>query len=134
MRTIFVLLMLFPLTTGCTRPAAATVVTTLPVEVAPVIPVPDKPVAVTVQKIDSTMILITYGGGPDADHLVELETTIINGKGSVKTQPMGSRLDTTPVQRGGTEIFQESYTEKVHVLIIGYFANGTHQDILDTWI
>jgi hypothetical protein len=47
---------------------------------------------------------------------------------------MNSRLDTTPVQRGGTDIFLGPYTEKVHVLITGYFTNGSHQDILDAWI
>lgn len=81
-----------------------------------------------------TKILITYIGGPDADPLMELDTTVIDSKGKAKTQSMGSRLSTTPQQRGGTDIFQGPYTEKVHVLIIGHFANVTHQDVLDTWI
>jgi hypothetical protein len=134
MKVIIVILIFILLTAGCTRPAAQPAATIVPVEAITRIPVHDKPVAAAVQRIESTKILVTYTGGPDADQLIELESTVINSKGSVKTQSMGSRLDTTPVQRGGTEIFQGPYTEKVHVLIIGYFANGTHQDILDTWI
>jgi hypothetical protein len=45
---------------------------------------------------------------------------------------MGSRTDTSPVQTGGIDICQVPYSEKVYVLITGYFACGTHPDILDS--
>jgi hypothetical protein len=134
LKVIFVILLLCILTAGCTQSSVQPVVTTLPAEVTITNPVPEKPVTVTAQRIDSTKILITYRGRPDADRLIELETTVISSIGSVDIRSMGSRLDTTPVQIGGTDIFSGPYPAKVHVLTTGYFVNGTHQDLLDTWI
>lgn len=88
----------------------------------------------TAQRYQSTKILITYRGGPDADRLIELQTTVITKIGSVNIQSMGSRVDTTPVQIGGSDIFQGPFTDEVHVLTTAYYANGTHRDVLDTWI
>lgn len=134
MRSISILIILLLVAAGCTSQSAQPAVTKTFPETVPGTSIPEKPVSATVQRIDATKILVTYLGGPDADQLIELETTVINSRGSVKTQSMGSRLDTTPVQIGGTEIFQGPYTEKAHVLITGYFANGTHQDFIDTLI
>jgi len=131
--SVIIVIVLF-LTAGCVQPAAPPVETISPAAVSPSIPVYDKPVSATAERIDSKTILITYEGGPDADQLIELETTVINSKGSVTIQSMGSRLDTTPVQRQGTDIIHGPFSEQVHVLITGYFFNGTHQDVLDTWI
>jgi len=89
---------------------------------------------VTAQRFQSTKILITYDGGPDADQLIELQTTVITKIGSVNIQSMGSRIDTTPVQIGGTDIFQGPYTDRVHVITTAYYVNGTHEDVLDAWI
>lgn len=141
----FIMLMIFA--SGCTQPVPASV----PVPVQPeetgdlaivtsISPVPGetrntgKMVAATATKPDSTKIIITYTGGRDADRLMELETTITDSKGTTRTQSMGSRLGTTPVQSGGTDTFYGPYTEKAHLITIGYFSDGTHQDILDTWI
>jgi hypothetical protein len=93
-----------------------------------------KSVTAFAQKPDATKILVTFSGGPDADQLMEIETTVTDSKRTIRTQSMGSRLGTTPVQTGGKNIFYGPYAEKAHVSIIGYFADGTHQDILDTWI
>jgi len=131
--TIFILVFLL-LTAGCTQPAALPVVTIQPSESPPGTLVYDTPISAKAERIDSTTILITYEGGSDADQLIELETTVINSKGSAKIQSMGSRLDTTPVQRGGTDSIHGPFSEKVHVTITGYFFNGTHQEVLDTWI
>lgn len=134
MKPIIAILICFLLVTGCTRPAVQPVVTTPAMEVTSYIPVPEKHVTATAQRTDSSKILITYDGGPDADQLIELQTTVITSKGSVNIQSMGSRIDTTPVQIGGTDVFQGPYTEPVHVLITGYYVNGTHEDVLDTRI
>ncbi|HSA37281.1 MAG TPA: hypothetical protein P5013_00120 [Methanoregula sp.] len=134
MKVTILVLILSLLSAGCTQQSAQQAETVLPVELTKSNPVPDKPIAATVQRVDSTKILITYHGVPDADQLIELETTVISSKGSVNIQSLGSRLYTTPVQKGGTDIFQGPYTDKVHVLTIGYFTNGTHLDVLDTWI
>ena len=134
MKILFAILILALLAAGCTQQAAQPVVPIPSPEVTTSIPVPEKPVFVTAERTESTKILITYMGSPDADQLMELETMIINSRGSVKTQSMGSRLDTTPVKIGGTEIFQGPFTEKAHVIITGFFTNGTHQEFLDAWI
>jgi len=134
MKTTIVILVFFLLSAGCTQPAAQPVVTIQPSEVPLGTLVYDNPISAKAERIDSTTILITYEGGPDADQLIELETTVINSKGSAKIQSMGSRLDTTPVQRGGTDSIHGPFSEKVHVKITGYFFNGTHQEVLDTWI
>ena len=134
MKALFIILICSLLAAGCAQPSVQPVGTPQTPEAATNIPAPGESIVATALRIDSTKILITYAGGPDAGQLIELETTVIDSRGSVKTQSMNSRLDTTPVQRGGTDIFQGPYTEKVHVLIIGYFTNGTHRDILDIWI
>jgi hypothetical protein len=134
MKAIIFILFMILLTAGCTQPAQQPVSTLPPTEVTTTIPVVLIPVTATAQRLDSTKILITYNGGPDADQLIELATTVITSRGSIHIQSMGSRLDTTPVQIGGTDIFQGPYTEPVHVLTTGYFVNGTHRDILDTWL
>ena len=134
MKSPVVILIVLFLTAGCVQPTAPPVDTVSPAAVSISIPEYDKPISATVERIDSKTILITYEGGADADQLIELETTVINSKGSVTIQSMGSRLDTTPVQRRGTDIIHGPFSEKVHVLITGYFFNGTHQDVLDTWI
>lgn len=134
MKTAIVLLICLVLLPGCTQPAGPPAITLPSAEVTPGIMVPEKHIIATAQKIDPARILVTYNGGPDADQLIELETTVINNKGSVTIQSMGSRLDTTPVKRGGTDIIKGPFSDRVHVIITGYFFNGTHQDILETWI
>lgn len=47
---------------------------------------------------------------------------------------MDSRADTTPVQIGGTDIFQGPFTDEVRVLTTAYYVNGTPMDVLDIWI
>lgn len=133
MKSVYLVLVFLLLAAGCTGPVAGPPETILP---APVITtaLTEKPVAVSATRLDSTKILITYDGGPDADRLLELETTVITGTGSVYIRSMGSRLDTTPVQIGGTDIFPGPFPGTVHVLTTGYFTNGTHKDILDTRI
>jgi outer membrane receptor protein involved in Fe transport len=136
MKAVISILIILLLGAGCAQPQVQPEVTlaTLPAEEPTSIPVPETPVTVTVQRIDSTKILITYSGSADADQLIELETTVISSKGSVDIRTMGSRLDTTPVQIGGTDIFRGPYPEVVRVLVNGYFTNGTHVEFLDTRI
>jgi len=97
-------------------------------------PVPEEHAIVSARRYESTKIQITYLGGPDADHLIELQTSVITKIGSVNIQSMGSRSDTTPVKIGGTDIFQGPYTETVHVTSTAYYVNGTHRDVLDVRI
>jgi hypothetical protein len=92
-------------------------------------------VVVTVEKPESTKIVVTYtGGGPDADLLVELGTTVTDSRGTGRLQSMGSRLGTTPVQQGATVTISGPFHEPAHVVCTGYFSNGTSRTILDLWI
>jgi hypothetical protein len=134
MKTAIALVICLILLPGCLQPAGPPAITVSPVDGTPGITVPENHITATAQKIDSTRILVIYNGGPDADHLIELETAIINNKGSVIIQSMGSRLDTTPVKSGGTDMIKGPFSGQVHVIITGYYFNGTHQDILETWI
>jgi hypothetical protein len=93
-----------------------------------------KDVAVTAEKTDDSTIVITYTGGADAGRLLELQTTIVDDRGSVSTQTLGSRLETTPVQRGGTSTFHGSFKSPTHVITVGFFADGSFQGMYDGWI
>ena len=137
------LLFLFLIAAGCTHQPASPnpvlgVTDTLSVTTTMEQPTPEimkgKQVTAVVRKPDPTRIIITYAGGRDADLLMELETTVIDNKGTTRTQSMGSRLGTTPAQSGGSDIFYGPFTEKTHIISTGYFSDGTHQDILDTWV
>jgi hypothetical protein len=133
-KILWVFLIACLLAAGCSTPPEPPAVTTFPTERDVPAQVPALIPVVTAERIESEKILITYLGAPDADQLFELETTVVTGRGSVHIQSMGSRLDTTPVRIGGTDIFQGPYTGPVHVVIAGYYANGTHRDFLDTSI
>ena len=129
------------LSAGCTRPAGtpetdrAVQDTPQPVITTPSVPQPtitnNKIVAATAQKPDATKIIVTSVGGPDADQLMELEASITDSTGTVRTQTMGSRLGTTPVQNGGTITIYGPFAEEAHVVVIGHFADGTHKDLLN---
>lgn len=93
-----------------------------------------KDVAATVERSSDGRIIVTYLGGRDAGLLMELQTSLVDSRGTIATQSMGSRLDTTPVQKGGTTTFSGTYKGRTHVVSVGFFNDGTHQDILDTWV
>lgn len=137
------LIFLLLLSAGCTRPAGTLTPPAVQDTPQPVIKIPSVPqptitnykiVAATAQKPDATKIIITYVGGPDSDQLMELETSITDSTGTLRTRTMGSRLGTTPVENGGTLTIYGPFAEKAHVVVIGHFADGTHKDLQDTWI
>jgi hypothetical protein len=68
------------------------------------------------------------------EKLMELQTTVTDSKGESKTQATGSRLATTPVQTGGTSKFTGSFDGDDHVVVYGYFSDGSQQLLLDTYI
>ncbi len=90
--------------------------------------------AVIVEKPDSTKIVVTYTGSPDADLLMELSTTVTDSRGTGRLQSMGSRLGTTPVQRGATVTISGPFHEPAHVVCTGSFADGSSRTLLDLWI
>ncbi|PKL68280.1 MAG: hypothetical protein CVV30_10165 [Methanomicrobiales archaeon HGW-Methanomicrobiales-1] len=87
---------------------------------------------VTVTQPDTTHILITYPGSPQTDKLVEMEISVTDSKGQVKTESMGSRLATTPIQYGGSHTFTGNFDGNDRVFITGYFSDGSQKTIIDT--
>lgn len=86
---------------------------------------------VTVTKPDDSHISIAFVGAPGMDNVLELEITITDSQGKSRTQSIGSRLATTPVQIHATQTFTGSYAGKNHVFITGYFSDGSHRAIVD---
>jgi hypothetical protein len=89
---------------------------------------------VTAVQPDNSHIVITYQGGPDMEKIVELETTVNDSAGKSKTQSIGSRLATTPITIHGTDTFTGAFEGKDHVVVTGYFTDGSHKVLLDTTI
>jgi len=81
---------------------------------------------------DASHIVITYQGGPDMETLMELETTVTDSHGASKTQSVGSRLATTPITIKGTSTIAGSFEGQDHVVVTGYFSDGSRKVLLDT--
>jgi hypothetical protein len=90
--------------------------------------------AVIVTQPDSSHILITYPGSLRTEKLVELEISVTDSNGRVKTESMGSRLATTPVQYGSSHKITGSFEGKDRVSITGYFSDGSQKPIIDITI
>jgi hypothetical protein len=103
------------------------------VAVPPSTPVSGIP-EVTLTQPDSSHILITYPGSLRTEKLVELEISVTDSSGRVKTESMGSRLATTPVQYGSSHTITGSFEGKDRVFITGYFSDGSQKPIIDTTI
>jgi hypothetical protein len=125
-------LVLFLLTCGCTsaQPASPAAPAS---SVAPPAPAAS-PYTVTVSQPDTGHIVVTYEGGPDIEKLMEIETWISDSHGMKKTQSAGDRLSTTPLQLKGTDTISGSFEGSDHVVVTGYFADGSHAVLLDTYI
>jgi hypothetical protein len=105
--------------------------TTTPEPTAPAVPVKD--VSATAERPDDGTVVVTYHGGRDSDQLMELEIVVTDDRGTIRVQSMGSRLDTTPPQNGGSTTFSGPYTQTTHVVATGYFTDGSRAVVLDTW-
>ncbi|MGD0080458.1 MAG: hypothetical protein ABSB80_07425 [Methanoregula sp.] len=82
-------------------------------------------------KTGNSQILVSFVGGPGMDKLLEMEITLTGSPGKSRTQSIGSRLGTTPVQVPSSLTFTGHYSGTNHVFITGYFSDGTHKAVLD---
>jgi len=119
---------------GCTG-----IPSTAPARIAPTIsPVPSATAAfippVTVERNGSDKLIVHFQGGEGFDNFMEIEITVTDGRGTIKTQSLGTRQATTPVQRFATSTFVGSFGGKTHVLAVGYSPNGSLTTLLDTTI
>lgn len=81
---------------------------------------------------DATQIVITYQGGPNMEKIIELETLITDSAGKSQTKSVGSRLATTPITIHGTQTITGPFDGKDHVVVTGYFTDGSRKVLLDT--
>jgi hypothetical protein len=112
-----ILLML--VASGCTQPASQQQKT---------------PAAVNATRTDSSHIMITYPGSTETSTLLELEVTVTDSKGTIKTQSAGSKLATTPLKFGATIPFTGTFDGNDHVQVTGYFLDGSRKTMLDATI
>jgi hypothetical protein len=117
--SLMVVLVLITTACGCTQPSSQQ---------------SKVPEPVTAVQADDNHITIAFHGGPGMDSLVELEVTVTDSTGKSQTQSIGSRLATTPVQIDTTHTLTGSFGGKDHVLVTGYFSDGSKRLVLDTTI
>lgn len=86
---------------------------------------------ITVTQPDDSHITIAFVGAPGMDNLIELEYTVTDDNGKIRTTTDGSRLATTPIQIHATESFTGAYSGKNHVVITGYFSDGSHRVLVE---
>ena len=116
---LLALLVLMLAAGGCTQPASQQ-------QKAP------EPVNAT--RTDSSHILITYPGSTDMSTLLELEATVTDSTGKTQTQSVGDHLSTTPLKFGATIPLTGTFNGNDHVLVTGYFLDGSQRIMLDTSI
>lgn len=92
------------------------------------------PAPVTVIQKDNTHITISYPGSSDTTMLVELEATLTDSTGKTQTQSIGSKLATTPLKFGATIPFTGTFNGNDHILVTGYFMDGSQKHMLETTI
>ncbi len=92
------------------------------------------PAPFTVTQTDSTHILISYPGSTDMSNLVELEATVTDSAGKTQTHSVGDHLSTTPLKFGSTIPLTGTFGGNDHVLVTGYFMDGSQKLVLDTTV
>jgi flagellin-like protein len=95
-----------------------------------------KVVAATVQKPDATHLTLTYQGGQDASSLTGLCMTVADINAAMMGSTGGSSAlqvgNSTTVTAGGA--LPASFAGKVHVVVTGFFTDGSQQVLLDNSI
>jgi len=114
---LLALLALMLVASGCTQPAPQQ---------------QTAPAPVTATQTDSNRILISYPGSTDTTDLIELEITITDSAGKSQTKSIGSRLATMPIRFGTTETLAGTFDGNDHVMVTGYFLDGSQRHVLDT--
>jgi hypothetical protein len=78
--------------------------------------------------------MIAYPGSSDTSTLIELEATVTDSAGKTQTRSAGDHLSTTPLKFGATIPLTGTFNGNDHVLVTGYFLDGSHKLMLDTTI
>ncbi len=115
---LLALLALMLVASGCTQPASQQ----------------KAPAAVIVTQPDNSHITIAYPGSTETSTLLELEATVTDSTGKTQTRSIGDRHSTTPLRFGATLPLTGTFNGNDHVLLTGYFLDGSHKLVLDTTI
>ena len=101
-----------------------------------------KVVAVTAQQPDADHISVTYQGGQDALTFAGANVTVTRANGVVV--PAASFTVPDPTIVGGwlgtnvgsstTATFPNAFSGRDHVVVAGWFTDGTQQVLLDTYV
>lgn len=117
---LLALLALMLVASGCTQPASQQQ--------------QKAPAAVSVTQPDNSHITIAYPGSTDTSTLLELEATVTDSAGKTQTQSIGDRHSTTPLKFGATLPLTGTFDGNDHILVTGYFMDGSQKLMLDTII
>jgi hypothetical protein len=92
------------------------------------------PAAVTVTQTDNSHLTIAFPGSSDMTTLLELEATVTDSAGKTQTRSIGDRHSTTPLKFGATLPVTGTFDGKDHIMVTGYFMDGSQRPVLDTTI
>jgi FlaG/FlaF family flagellin (archaellin) len=87
-----------------------------------------KVIAVTAVRSNATAISITYNGGERTDQLNWLNITV---NGAIRPS-LGTFGSTTPLRVGNSTTVTGNTSGNDRVIVVGNFADGTQQVVLDT--
>ena len=102
-------------------------------------------VAATVSQTGTSTVDFTYQGGPDASSLYGIQIVVNNtffnsagGEGSEGDYVFGNESATAAVAVGSTQTLTSTTYQispgRDHVVVMGYFADGSKQVIVDTYV
>jgi hypothetical protein len=83
-------------------------------------------VGVSAVKFNSSHIIVTFAGGEKADQLLNLSVTMNGASQGSMTQ------GTQPMIVGNSSYFGGATTGSDHLVIVGWFADGSQQVIMET--
>jgi len=90
------------------------------------------PAPVTVTRTDSSHMTVAYPGSSDTTTLLELKATVTDSTGKIQTKSAGDHLSTSPLKFGATIPLTGTFTGNSHVVVTGYFLDGSQKLMLDT--
>ena len=94
----------------------------------------DHVVAATVQQPDERTIILTYQGGSGAGELQNIAVTVTDSNGRAQTKTIGTGGLSGPPVPGDQLTFNGDYFSKDHVVVTGYFSDGSDSVILDNYV
>ena len=71
-------------------------------------------------------------GSSDTTTLLELKATVTDSTGKIQTKSAGDHLSTSPLKFGATIPLTGTFTGNSHVVVTGYFLDGSQKLMLDT--